>query len=85
MITIFNRKELFLTYDIKERTRICDILCENGIDYYLKTINPTASAFGSSRRASQGSFGLNPDYMYEYHIYVHKKDYEFANHLIHSR
>ena len=84
MIKNYNRAELYLTYDMNERVRICDILNANEIDYHLKTINPTASTLGSSRRASSGTFGLNMDVMYEYHIYVHKRDLELATHLIHN-
>lgn len=84
MITIFTRAELCFTYNMNERIRICDILSANGINYHLKTINPTASTVGSTRRASFGTFGLNTDVMYEYHIYVHKKDLEYATKLIHS-
>ena len=84
MITIFNRAELYLTYNMNERVRICNILSANGINYCLKTINPSASSFGSTRRASYGTFGLNTEVMYEYHIYVHKKDLEYATKLIHS-
>ena len=84
MITIFNRRELMITYSMDERVRICDILRVNNIDYTIKTINTTASSFGSSRRASTGTLGLNMDYVYEYIFYVHKKDYDLAIHLIHS-
>ena len=84
MITVFNRKELHLTYDMNERVRICDILRANNIAYYTKTVNTTASSFGHSRRADYGTLGLNTDYMYEYHIYVHKKDYDTALYLIHN-
>ena len=84
MITIFNREELLLTYSMDERVRICDILRANNIDYTIKTVNTTASSFGSSRRSTSGTLGLNMDYMYEYHVYVHKKDYDLAIHLIHN-
>lgn len=84
MITIFNRAELHLTYDMNERIRICGTLSANGIDYHIKTVNPTASTMGTSRRANYGTFGLNADVMYEYHIYVRKKDLDHALHLIHS-
>lgn len=85
MITIFNRRELMITYSMDERVRICDILRANNIDYTTKTINTTASSFGSSRRASTGTLGLNMDCIYEYHIYVHKKDLDYATHLIHTQ
>ena len=80
MITLFNRRELYMTYDMNDRVRVCDLLCANGIDYRLKTTNTTAPAMG--RRRGGSTFGVNMDYAYEYKIYVHKKDYEKAFHLI---
>ncbi len=81
MLTIFNRRELFFTYDMNERVRICDILRSNSIDYRLKTVNATNTLGGGSRHRT-GSFGINTDYAYEYHIYVHKDKLELAKHLI---
>ena len=83
MITIFNRKELFITFDMKEFARIRDILAANKIPYYLK-INSSSyggSLSGGARRtvAIQSSDHPLP---YEHKIYVHKKDYEYASKLI---
>ena len=36
----------------------------------------------SASRGRSGSFGVDPNYSYEYHIYVHKNDYENALRLI---
>lgn len=83
MITIFNRKELCITFDMKEQARVRDILAANKIDYIVKTINrmsPSPMAAGS--RARTGTLGQNTDTMYEYKIYVHKTDYEEAYRLI---
>ena len=82
MLTIFNRRELHMTYDMSDRVRVCDILRANGIDYRLKTTNTTASALGGRRGGS--TLGVDMDYAYEYKIYVHKNDYERALHLIHK-
>lgn len=82
MLTIFNRKELHMTYDMNDRVRVCDILRANDIDYQLKTTNTTASAMGGRRGGN--TFGVNMDYAYEYKIYVHKNDYDRALHLIHK-
>ena len=78
MITIFNRKELLLTLDMKRQADVRDILAANGIRYSVKVKNPI---LGSSR-ARVGSFGISPDVSYEYKIYVHKTDYDYASHLI---
>ena len=78
MITIFNRAELTMTYSMDEQARVRNILADNGIDYTVKIHNPNA---GGTQRRSSG-FMLNQDYLYEYHIYVRKKDLDYAQHLI---
>ncbi len=35
MITIFNRKQLILTYDMTIQARVREILAANDIDYYI--------------------------------------------------
>ena len=82
MLTMFNRRELHMTYVMNDRVRVCDILRANGIDYRLKTTNTTASTMGGRRGGN--TFGVNMDYAYEYKIYVHKNDYDRALHLIHK-
>lgn len=44
MITIFNRKQLIVTYDITIQSKIRDILSANNVDY---TINPVMALYGS--------------------------------------
>ncbi len=80
MLTIFNRRELYMTYDMNDRVRVCDVLSANGIDYRLKTTNTTSPSTGGRRGGN--TFGLNMDYSYEYKIYVHRNDYDYALHLI---
>ena len=83
MITIFNRKEIYLTYSMSEQVKVRDILSQNNIDYYVKTVNRMApSLFAPGRRSRTGTFGQNMDFSYEYTIYVHKKDYDKARYLI---
>lgn len=82
MITAFNRKELIITMEMKRQAEVRDILSQNGIDYTVKTTNLEAAPILGNRRAYTGNFGINPDYSYEYKIYVHKKDYEKAVSLI---
>ena len=76
MITIFNRKEVCITYDMKRQAEVRDILNANGIKYIFKVTdrcgsNPTASAWGSRM-----------DERCEYKIFVHKDDYERALYLM---
>ena len=82
MITIFNRKELLITLDMKRQANIRDILAANGIDYTVKVTNRQNAAVIGSSRTRVGSFGMNPNLVYEYKIYVHKKDYDNALRII---
>ena len=80
MLTIFNRKELITTMDMQRQSNIRSVLSANGIAYTVRTENlQGSSAFGGR---SRGSSGVDPNYSYEYHIYVHKNDYENALRLI---
>ena len=79
MITIFNRKELLITMDLNRQSTVRDILSANGIDYSVKVTNIQSAPINRSRF---GSFGANQNYSYEYKIFVHKKDYDYALYLI---
>ena len=78
MITVFTRKELLVTFDLKRQSDVRDILSANGIRYIVKTTNRQNAAVLGSSRARGGSFGMNADFAYEYRIYVHKNDYDKA-------
>lgn len=73
MITIFNRKEICITHDIQEQMRVRDALKAHHIKYILRTRFPASHGFRRGITA-----GMNVQQMYEYKIYVHKKDYEVA-------
>jgi hypothetical protein len=67
MITIFNRKEVFTGYlDGLNKSR--DALDAQGIKYSYKT---STSVLSSDLRSS-----------YMYYLYVHKKDYDLASHVL---
>lgn len=66
MITIFNRRELVMTYDTGIQSKVRDILAANNIDYTINPIMFSARMFTAS----------------EYKIYVKKSDYERASYLI---
>ena len=86
MITLFNRREAYITYSMQEQSVIRSLLAQNGIDYSVKVINrksPSPADAGS--RARTGSFGENPGLMYEYIFYVHKDDIEKARRIVQSR
>ncbi len=86
MICIFTRKELIIVYKMEDKARISAALCSAGIDYQIKTTNRLgASPVSSAPRSRIGSFGINPDTMYEYKFYVNRKDYDAAIHSIHKK
>jgi hypothetical protein len=82
MITIFNRKELLVTFDIKRQNDVRDILSANGIDYVVKVNGGQNSMALGASRARDGSFSMNSNLAYEYKIYVHKKDYDYSASII---
>lgn len=83
MISIFNRKELRITYSMKEQSDIRYALANSKIEYQIKTINRmSASVFSSGSRARSGSFGQNKDLDIEYIFYVRKVDYDNAKFAI---
>ncbi len=86
MFTIFNRKELLLTFDLDHLSKARSKLRQNHIDYYVRTVNRNggASGLGASRRATLTTLGQKTDYTYEYHLYVHKKDFDDAMCAIHD-
>ena len=81
MIHIFNRKELLLSYDLRQVNNLREILRANRIDYHVKASYPrSASAIGAGR-ARTASFG--PVRQQErFTVYVHKADYDRAMYLL---
>ena len=83
MITIFNRKELTITFSMEKQSQVRDILRANNMEYSIKAINrKSPSPFSPGSREITGTLGENLELAYEYIIYVKKQDYEKASHLI---
>ena len=78
MIFLWNRKEVYNGFSMKEFNRIRDILSVKGIQYDFRTINRSASSGFGSTRGRMGSFGENLNYSYQYYLYVHKNNYDNA-------
>lgn len=79
MITIFNRKELYMTYDMNVLANVRNLLADHNIDYDYKFIDrksPSPMAAGS--RARTGTAFEKREIEVQYYIYVHKNDYEKA-------
>ena len=75
MITIFNRKELLVTYDTKKQSEVRAILQNHKINYDVKVKNILGSS-SRGARAYTGSLGIDLNKSYEYKIYVSKSDYD---------
>ena len=82
MITIFNRRELYVTFSMKRQAEVRDILSGHGIAYQVKTVNRNSPSPIASGRSRVGTAFENPDRAYEYIIYVRRKDYKTAKNLI---
>lgn len=82
MLTIFNRKELTITFSMEEQSKIRTKLQENNIDYKCKVINRNSASPFSSMRSRTGSFGQKLDMGYEYIFFVSKDDYDKAKGFI---
>ncbi|MDD4689172.1 MAG: hypothetical protein PHE51_05435 [Eubacteriales bacterium] len=86
MITIFNRRELIVTYDMKIQADTRTILADNKIDYYVRVRNNTyGSPLGYGLHTIIDSFGVRSHYNYEYKIYVKKTDYEYSAYLVYKK
>ena len=84
MITMFNRQEFLITFDMKRQAEIRNILAQNNIEYIIKTVNrKSPSPFSANTRDITGTFGENLKLEYEYVIYVKKSDYDKASAILH--
>ena len=79
MITVFNRKELLCTFDMKRQAEVRDILWKFDISYEVR-VSDRADFFVGGRMTSGGSH--TPEHQTEYLIYVKKDDYERAMFLV---
>lgn len=79
MITIYNRRDLLITFDMQKQGEIRRILSHGGIDYTVKVVNrKSPSPVSAGTRAMTGTFGENLASEYEYIFYVNKNEYDRA-------
>lgn len=83
MLTIFNRAELLITYDLNRFNRVRDALDGVGIDYVYRTKDLTSPTLleglaGGSSRGRTGTLGISHDARVEYKLYVHKDQLDWA-------
>lgn len=83
MITLFNRQELLITYDMKKQSDVRTILQNHKIEYSVKVKNLLSpSPISSGDRGHRAMPGIDLNKAYEYKIYVKKEDYEKALELM---
>ncbi len=80
MITVFNRKELLCTFDMKKQAEVRDILWKFDISYEVR-VSDRADFFVGSRMDTNNPSHA-PEHQTEYLIYVKKEDYEKAMFLV---
>ena len=80
MITVFNRKELLCTFDMKKQAEVRDILWKFDISYEVR-VSDRADVFVGG--IMNGESSPIPEHQTEYLIYVKKEDYERAMFLMH--
>ena len=84
MITMLNRKSVYIGHDMKRFSEIRNLLAEEGIDYKYKVKNQMGERSGEhgTVRSNMGMLGQDSSLDYEYEIFVHKDDYEKAVRLV---
>ena len=87
MITIFNRAELFLTYDLSRFNQVRDTLEGAGLDYIYRSKDLTSPTMweglcGGSSRGRTGTCGMNDGAWVEYKLYVRRKDLDWARAIL---
>ena len=79
MLTIFNRAERLITYDLARFCQVRDALEAAGIDFTYKVRNrtsPTMTASGSRERF--GDANIRHDAHMEYRLFVHRDQLDWA-------
>ncbi len=80
---VFNKEIVYIGYSMEELSKVRNTLEKEKIKYSYKVVNRSGQwSRRGSRRSSFGSFGMNMDYEKQYAVYVHKKDFEKAKHLV---
>ena len=83
MITLFNRAELLITYDLDRFHQVRDALTSAGIDFSYRAKDLTSPTLldglvGGRLRGRTGTWGIRHDAQVEYRLYVHRDQWEQA-------
>lgn len=86
MLTIFNRREIFHTSDMKQQAEVRALLEQEGIACQVRTINrKSPSPLSAGSRAYTGSAGEKQELAYDYTIFVAREAEEKARTLLKMR
>ena len=76
---LFNKENVYIGYSIEELSKVRETLENEGIKHSYKTVNRSGRG---TRRGKFGSYGINMDYEKQYTVYVNRRDFEKAKHLV---
>lgn len=82
MITIFNRKEIYVGNSLIDFNEVRERLSKNSIKYTHRVVDRNSSNFVGGQRGRTGTLRQNLNTSKTYYIYVHKKDYDKAVGLV---
>ena len=83
MFTFFNSESLWIGFEMDRFNQIRDALDNNSIPYKYKVRNHLGQFGGRGTiRGSKGSFGNPTEQMYQYEVFVYRKDLEKAKFVI---
>ena len=83
MFTFLNSESLWIGFEMDRFNQIRDALDNNSIPYKYKVRNHLGQFSGRGTiRGSKGSFGNPTEQMYQYEVFVYKKDLEKAKFVI---
>ena len=83
MFTFFNSESLWIGFEMSRFNQIRDVLDSKSIPYKYKVRNHLGQFSGRGTiRGTKGSFGNPTEQMYQYEVFVYKKDFEKAKFVI---
>lgn len=83
MITVFNRRNVYNGFDMKEFNRIRDMLDLHHIHYTYHVNNRLGQWAGEGTiRGRTGNIGMKSEETYQYELFVHRREWENAKELI---
>lgn len=83
MFTFFCLKSVWIGTSMEKFNQVRDALNSKSIPYKYKVRNRLGQCNGrGTTRSKMGSFGISQEHIYQYEVYVYKKDFELAKHLV---